>query len=487
MIFSEYPRALGRVALILLPALAGCSAGAPPAWRSMVRDLEATEPVRHNVSGDAGVARPPGDGTGPARPSDEPGGDLFAGDSVLYRDRLVAAVLDRSPTIEAARQGWREAVNRVPAATSLEDPMASWSTAPLSIGGERFGQTFEIGQRLPFFGKRGLAGRAAMAEAEAARGDYESARRAVALMAVMLYDRAFVIERAREINRAHARLLADLKESATARYVTGDAAQQDPLRAEVELAHIERELLVLDSEREIVRASLNGLLHRAPDAPLPPPPAALPRAGSRFERNGDAAREAPAAGAGFIAEALAENPEIASARAMERSREARLRLARSDRRPDFGVMTSWSSMWPMDDHRWMVGLSLNIPLQTGRRSAAIAEADAALNRARRETEERADRVAVDVHRNLRRVREAEQVLDLHENRLLPAAADQVEAARAGFVTGRNSFTTLIDAVRGLRTLELDLWKAESDLFTRQAELDYSLGRIPGLGGNGDQP
>ena len=58
--------------------------------------------------------------------------------------------------------------------------------------------------------------------------------------------------------------------------------------------------------------------------------------------------------------------------------------------------------------------------------------------------------------------------------------DQVDAARSGFETGRNSFLTLIDAERNLRNVELGYEEALANLGRRRAELDRALGRIPGL-------
>jgi outer membrane protein TolC len=69
---------------------------------------------------------------------------------------------------------------------------------------------------------------------------------------------------------------------------------------------------------------------------------------------------------------------------------------------------------------------------------------------------------------------------LFRDRLLPAARDQVGAARSGFETGRNSFLALIDAERNLRNVELGYEEALASLGHRRAELDRALGRIPGL-------
>jgi hypothetical protein len=70
---------------------------------------------------------------------------------VLDRAAYVRAVLDRSRSIESARQAWRAAIGRVRQSGAFEDPMVALEVAPLSIGSSsaRFGWTGMVSQRLP--------------------------------------------------------------------------------------------------------------------------------------------------------------------------------------------------------------------------------------------------------------------------------------------------------------------------------------------------
>src|SRR3990170_3215444 len=117
--------------------------------------------------------------------------DPFPGESRLSRDALVRAVLERNPTIEVARS-----------------------------------------------------------EADAARYDYQAVRLQLAAMASLLFDDYYFAERALEINGEHTRLLEEFQRIATVRYVSGLAAQQDPIQAEVELAHALHRDVVLRTGRE---------------------------------------------------------------------------------------------------------------------------------------------------------------------------------------------------------------------------------------------
>ena len=400
------------------------------------------------------------------------GRELFEGAAELDRAALVEAVLLRNPDVESARQAWRAALAGVPQATAIEDPMLSYSFAPLSIAdddGVPYGQTVELAQSIPFFGKRRLAGEVAMAEAEAMKGELEQVRLELSVMTSNLYDDYYVAVRALDINRHHTEILGQAKKSAEAQYVSGRASQQDPLQAEVELENLGIERVTMESMRDASIAQLNGLLHRAPDAPLPPPVAALAVPASAQEAD---ARQ-------LEAEAMARRPERAAASARIRGGRAAVDLARRESYPDLAVMGSYSTMWEDPEHRWMVGLSLSVPLQLGRRRAAVEAAEARAAQATSQDRSLRDRIAVEVATAQLRVRETARVVELTEQRLVPAARDQLRAALAGFTAGRNEFTAVIDAEKNQREVELRLHTARAELWRRLAALDRALGRPAG--------
>ncbi len=202
-----------------------------------------------------------------ARAVHDDGVTLFAGAVQLERAALIEAVLARNPDVDAARAGLRAALAAVPQHTALDDPTVSYAVAPLSVVGEHaFGQRIEVQQRLPYPGKRDLAGEAALARAEAAAAAIDEVQLELAAHASALFDDYHVVAAALIVNEQHRVLVTELRHSAEAQYVVGHAAPQDPLAAEVELARLERDRLMLEAARAQLGARLNGLLHRAPDA-----------------------------------------------------------------------------------------------------------------------------------------------------------------------------------------------------------------------------
>lgn len=130
----------------------------------------------------------------------------------LDRAALIRAVLASNPSAEAARQGWRAALAQYPQSSALPDPMVEYSLAPLSIGSSNvsFGQVIGINQRFPWPGKLALEGEVALAEAEAAREGYDATRQRLALMASMLFDQYYAVQRSLDLNEEHRRLAEDI-------------------------------------------------------------------------------------------------------------------------------------------------------------------------------------------------------------------------------------------------------------------------------------
>jgi outer membrane protein TolC len=143
-------------------------------------------------------------------------------------------------------------------------------------------------------------------------------------------------------------------------------------------------------------------------------------------------------------------------------------------------MGEYNSMWRETQHRWMLGVSVNVPIQIKSRRGAVDQANAELSQARADFEGLSDEVRTQVDQSRQRVLEAQHVLTLYQKRLLPAAQAQIEAARAGYETGRNSFQALIDSERSLRTLEIQYEEALATFGQKGAELSRALGQTPGL-------
>lgn len=396
------------------------------------------------------------------------GGNDLSDEEALSQQKLVCAVLAANPDLAAWREQWRAASARTDQPTSLGDTSISYSFAPASIGSSavRYGQVVQIEQSFRL-GQTKLERRVARAQAEVAGHDYDAQRQHLALLSADLYHEYYALTRALETNAEHEALVNAIADVATVRYATGHAPQQDPIQADLELAHIEHEKVVLASQRDVVAAQINGLLHRPPDTPLPPPPDRLDTVPEREDDEGEWQR-----------------PEIGAAAAEEHAADETITLSRRRFTPSVRAMGSYNSMWPEIQHQFMVGVGVSIPLQVKALRAGVAEAEARRRAASYRRQAVDDRVAVETSAAAARLREAHHVVELHRVRLLPTAKSRVEAARVGYETGANDFSAVIEAERELRSLELDYHRALADLNQRKADLDFARGRPPGCDDEG---
>lgn len=432
-----------RLSSVLVTGLAGCINGAH---------------VRQHDILYAAVSRADSDR---ARVQDVDDASLVVGGE-LDRAKVVAAVLARNPDLDVARATWRAAVAAYPSAIALDDPMASYAIAPFSIGSDvPFGQRIEVSQRLPWPGKRELRGDAAIADAEAMQADYESLRLDLAEAAVQAFDDLYIAARALEINHHHRELLERIERSALAQYTTGHGSQQDPLEAHTHLIELEREHLMLEKQQRVAVAMLNRLLRRKVDADFPPPPARLIVAAAPAAEGGQA------------------HPKQLAASARIRARQAEVDEANLTFYPDFEVMGSYDSMWDTWQHRWMVGIGIEIPLQRGKRNAERERARAGKAKATAELVSVTNMLDEGRERARREIDEATKALELDEKQLLPTARERVDAALAGFTAGQNPFTTVVMAEHELRDVELGIERTRADLDHQLATLARLEGRISG--------
>jgi len=456
-------RARGSVVwLLVFGSLAGCASASGSAAYGAAR----------SPSSDAG-----GRASVPPAPAGEARRQRFG--PVLERGSFVRAVLERNPSIESARQSFRAALGRARQAGAFDDPMLDLGLAPLSVArpGVPLGYEVQLSQRLPWFGKRGLETAAADAEADAAKADFESMRRELGLSAVLLYDQYYVEARSLDINAEHVELMRAMQAGASAQFEAGRGSAQDPLQAEAELAHMEHDAVKLLAERDVTLAQMNELLHRAPELSLPPPPQQLPPPAPP-DRTPPSELEA---------RALAASSEIRAAEQHVRAEQARAERASRDAYPDFVVSAAYNSMWDMPEHRLMVGLGFNLPLQGARRGGASDEAQAARAQFESEIARLTDAARTRVFVTVKQLEESTHLLQLFEARLLPVAKQQLDAARAGFVASRNPFVAVVEAEKNLRQVELERQLALAEYHRHRAELERALGRIPGLDGQESKP
>ncbi|HUY88239.1 MAG TPA: TolC family protein [Pirellulales bacterium] len=396
--------------------------------------------------------------------------DPFAAQPELRFGPLVDEVLARNRSLEAMRASWLAAAERYPQARALDDPVFTGLVAPASldpavnaIPGNVPGYMVGGAQKLPWFGKLRLRGQAALDESRAARWNFADAQLAIAEAAGLAYYDYYLARQELALNAENTAKLREFHEIAARKYEANLAPQQDMLQAEVELAELARRQIELERFERVAIARLNTLMHRMPDAYLPPAPARL-----------DAPSLALSA-AELRMTAVSRRPDLAALRAQIRAEQARLQLADKEFMPDFEIFGRYDAFWHQPSQRGQVGMNMNVPLYRDKRYAAVREAQWRLSQRRAEYEQRIDDIHREVQTAYERFDEAQQTVGLYINQILPAARKNVESSLAAYESGRGDFLRLVAAQRQLIVLQERFQESIADYHRRRIELERVVG------------
>jgi outer membrane protein TolC len=390
--------------------------------------------------------------------------DLFAGVTVLEPEHLVALVQARNADLEAARATAEVAATRIGSAGALDDPRLSYKLAPATIGSGEFGtrQGVEVFQAFPWPGTLSARQAKAREESDAVQSGATLRELEIAADTKAAFAEWLFVHAALGLNRQHQSHLRTAKVALERSYAAGVAREQDAIQADIELVRMENDALALESRRSALQARINALLNRAPEANLPEP-----------------ARLAPFGPVPSLdqlkAAAIARHPELKELEAVLGATDAGITLARKAFYPDLMLQAAYDEMWDEKEKRPSVGVSINVPLQWGRRQAELAGARAEKRKTEWRLIDRKAALLASIAEALAGVDQADRSIDLHRNRLLPLADAALSATLADYRRGTGTFSSVIAAERGKLDQELSLERALADRYRNFAALERAAG------------
>jgi outer membrane protein TolC len=381
----------------------------------------------------------------------------------MTADDLASWVLEANPGLAAIAAAAEAAAYRIEPAGSLDDPTLSYAVAPLTANADRsLNQKIDFSQKIPWPGTLAARESAARFEAVAAERDAESLRLRVIAQAKSAHAEWWFVEAALDIHHATLALLDELIATAQTRYASGRAQKQDVLQAEVERSELDRHLLSLLRQRATVRARINALLDRVPDAPLPAA-APIPR------------QSTPPALEDLQTLALARHPELSRLNAAIAASESRITLAEKAFYPDFQIGVGYDGLWDPTDKRPVFGVSINVPLNRSKRRSELDRAHAETRRTRFSLAERRAGLLAELASAHAELVEAQSSVALYQNELVPLTAEYLEATIADYQSGAGPFLNVITAEQRKLDTDLELARVLSDYARRRAELELWAG------------
>jgi cobalt-zinc-cadmium efflux system outer membrane protein len=389
----------------------------------------------------------------------------------------MAAALLRNPLLAAAREQVAQARARKSQGVALPDPLLSLEVneaTGLFGGGRATDKILGTSLTIPFPDKFRLLGRVGRADVRTAEASLLSLQQVVASQTSQVYDSVLAALRRHRVLE-NAKLLAeDFLRKTEARFQSGSTPRLDVIRAQVDVAQADNDLIA--SEREIAnaRSALNRLLDRPLGAPISVSDtlAILP--------------ELPAL-EGLEAAALGARPELTGMEQQLAGARANTALAKEYWLPDlsFGLSHNYADPGP---GIISTGFALPLPIFYWQHAkGAIAESH------HRELE------LVATYRDLRAQigmdvraayaaaatarRQAVQLRDV----LLPTAREAYRIASVSYGLGGSSALEVLEARRALSDAENQYNEALAGASMARADLERAVGRPLESFGSGGVP
>lgn len=383
----------------------------------------------------------------------------------ISRKDAVATAISNNPAVAAAREQVEQARARISEATALPDPAFVTTLeeetgffSPKTATSKDFGLDFGI----PFPNKLRLAGNVAKADLKSTEYSLTLLQQQIALQTEQAYD-ALQVALLHDENLKEAKRLADEFLTKTqSRFEAGTVPKLDVIKAKVDVAQAENDLIATERTISTARANLNRLLVRPLGSPIeatdplevPPPYADI----ETLEKT-----------------ALATRPEIlGSISDREGARQAST-LAGRFWLPDFDI-TLWRNYTTGDPNAYGMALSATLPLFFWQHNKGeVAEARHREAELAATANDLSAQIGLDVRTTWATATTALKQVVYIRDELLPEAREAFQVASTAYGLGGISALDLLDAKRTMLDAESQYDDALGAANDSRADLERAVG------------
>jgi len=389
----------------------------------------------------------------------------------LSLDWLVSEVISRNVGLssEQLRAKAKEAL--ISSAGALDDPRVNYAIAPATIGdripsnfGNALGirQTIQLSQTIPWPGKRSLRTDQMYATTEVAQFSVEELTLSLVSQSRLLWAQWWYVNEALLANAEHLRLLDELRGVAETQYANGIGLQQDVLQVQTQEVKLQHQLIILNQELRRLQSQINQLLNQAPTTTLGLPSGELnaPELPDREQ---------------LEQWLLTTHPGLLGLEAESNVALLNLRLTEKDDYPDLQFNLGYNELWDKSDLRLQVGVSLNIPIDFGKRTSRKRAAEFEYHSKKLDIVDERSQLLSELESQLSRSDQAGHEIQLIEEELLPKTQQTINAALANYESGGGNFYDLIEAQEQLLEMRLMLSSSHAEQLIAISEIDRLSG------------
>ncbi len=374
---------------------------------------------------------------------------------VLDLDEIIEEARLNNPEIQAHKAHFEAARARISGVRYLMDPI-------IGIEFSDNMRMYSITQQLPFPTKLSTLSKFASTEAEQFESLYKKKEQEVINKVKKSYAKLFLVYKRIETIEESIAFLKQLFQIASQNYALGKVSQADVLRAQVELAKAENDLLTLKDERKIAEAQLNMLLNRDINGEL-----GIPQEIDTSTVVLDTVE--------LYELAKTNHPELRAFNRMLKKAEVMVSIARQTYFPDFTLKVTQQEMdYTLMDRKFMFGFTLPLWFW-GKQHEMVREADAHLKMAAAQYQAMENMVFLEVKQAKVEVDNSRREQVLYKSSIIPQAYASLRSALAAYKANKIDFLSLLESEKTLIQFELEYYRAQTDFFTALADLEEAVG------------
>jgi len=382
-------------------------------------------------------------------------------------DQLVDEALLNNPSLAAAKARWEQATYKPAQVGSLKDPILSFSFSNYpsdtlsSADTPMTGNELKLAQAFPFPGKLGERSAQAEEQAHWFEAVYRDQHYQIARKVKDVWFRLYLNQKAIEVTERNLALIDDVIRLTEVRYETGEGLQQDVLKAQIQRSTFMERMTTLEQQKTALQSELDRLLAR--------------KSGSSYIPPGELELPEVAYTLGDFLAASQQRPMNSAYKSLLRQFQHQKRLAELDDYPD---VTLWGS-WRFRDNDLpdkgtdfvSAGVSFNLPVYREKRRAALAEADAALSMAQRQSEDFNNSVSESINKAFARMEEMRDQAQLYKQGIIPQTSQSFQASLGSYQVGKVAFISLLDALMMTYKSEMEYYRVASEYMRSLAWLE----------------
>jgi outer membrane protein TolC len=401
--------------------------------------------------------------------------DFYAQHSQL--EEYVHQALERNSGLQESLARYRAALQKIPQVAALPDPMLGFTQFIRSVE-TRVGpqlNTLMVSQRFPWFGKLDLQGKLASKAAAAQHYAYQAQKREIIAQVKRAFYEISYMDQAIEINRQEESLLEHYEELARIRYASGQGLQHAVIKIQAEISKLMNRMESLNQRRNSLEATLNLLMDRPPEQPVPNiEQVPLPRVSLNLQELYD------------LAERNRQELKVAMAR-IERSEQA-IELAKKKFWPDVTVGAGMVNVGGRDDpvgrlmpppdngkNAYNFSVTINIPIQREKYHAGLLEATETLIAHRENYVTVQNGMKFSIRDQVIRLEALREQMDLFESVLIVQAEEALRSSESAYETGQLGALELLDSERVQLEVRLIYVRYYADYLRALAILEQAIG------------